>query len=113
MKRGEFLAKKIEEAGFNNMSLAKETGVPYTTIRSMIERDLANASIDNVLLISKAIGISPEELADPVAWASKHNENIQTIAAHHDGEDWTDEELEDIKEFKEILRLKRQLKNKE
>lgn len=39
---------------------------------------------------------------------------IQTIAAHHDGEDWTEEELEDIEEFKELLKLKRQLKkNKE
>ncbi|OMF04258.1 hypothetical protein BK129_18780 [Paenibacillus amylolyticus] len=38
----------------------------------------------------------------------------QTIAAHHDGEDWTEEELEDIEEFKELLKLRRQLrKNKE
>jgi transcriptional regulator with XRE-family HTH domain len=38
---------------------------------------------------------------------------IQTIAAHHDGEDWTEEELADIEEFKELLKLKRQLrKNK-
>lgn len=34
----------------------------------------------------------------------------ETLAAHHDGEDWTEEELQDIEEFKEILRLKRQLK---
>ncbi|RGL38977.1 helix-turn-helix domain-containing protein [Paenibacillus polymyxa] len=33
-----------------------------------------------------------------------------TIAAHHDGDDWTEEELQDIEEFKEILKLKRQLK---
>ncbi|WP_058301725.1 helix-turn-helix domain-containing protein [Gorillibacterium timonense] len=33
-----------------------------------------------------------------------------TIAAHHDGEDWTEEEIKDIEEFKEILKLKRQLK---
>jgi len=32
---------------------------------------------------------------------------IETIAAHHDGEDWTDEELEDIKKFKEFLKSKR------
>lgn len=39
---------------------------------------------------------------------------IQTIAAHHDGDDWTLEELEDIEEFKELVKLRRQLKkNKE
>jgi len=43
---------------------------------------------------------------------SEDFEEDSTIAAHHDGEDWTDEELEDIQEFKELLKLKRQLKNK-
>ncbi|WP_405154746.1 helix-turn-helix domain-containing protein [Paenibacillus sp. FSL K6-0108] len=39
---------------------------------------------------------------------------IETIAAHHDGEDWTEEELQDIEEFKELVKLRRQLrKNKE
>lgn len=32
---------------------------------------------------------------------------IQTIAAHHDGEEWTDEELEEIERFKEFVRMKR------
>jgi len=33
--------------------------------------------------------------------------DIQTIAAHHDGEDWTPEELEEIEKFKEFVRMKR------
>ena len=32
---------------------------------------------------------------------------IETIAAHHDGEEWTNEELEEIERFKEFVRLKR------
>ena len=35
------------------------------------------------------------------------DEEIHTIAAHHDGEDWTDDELEEIERFKEFVRLKR------
>lgn len=38
-------------------------------------------------------------------------EPIETIAAHHDGEDWTDEELEDIEKFKEFVRSKRENKS--
>ncbi|WP_419890703.1 helix-turn-helix domain-containing protein [Paenibacillus xylanexedens] len=34
----------------------------------------------------------------------------QTIAAHHDGDDWTEEELQDIEEFKELVKLRRQLR---
>lgn len=33
---------------------------------------------------------------------------IETIAAHHDGEDWTEEELEDIEKFKEFIRMRRE-----
>jgi hypothetical protein len=39
---------------------------------------------------------------------------VETIAAHHDGEDWTEEELEDIEKFKEFVRMRRQQRrNKE
>lgn len=30
-----------------------------------------------------------------------------TIAAHHDGEEWTDEELDEIEEFKKFVLSKR------
>lgn len=30
-----------------------------------------------------------------------------TVAAHHDGEDWSEEEMEEIKRFKEYLKSKR------
>jgi transcriptional regulator with XRE-family HTH domain len=36
--------------------------------------------------------------------------NALTIAAHHDGEDWTEEELEEIERFKEFIRSKRKEK---
>ena len=35
---------------------------------------------------------------------------IETIAAHHEGEDWTEEELEEIERIKEVVRMKRQQK---
>ncbi len=35
------------------------------------------------------------------------DDEIQTIAAHHDGEEWTDEELDEIERFKEFVRMKR------
>lgn len=33
---------------------------------------------------------------------------IKTLAAHHDGDDWTEEELSDIEKFKEYVRTKRE-----
>ncbi|MBO1513224.1 helix-turn-helix domain-containing protein [Metabacillus bambusae] len=62
MNRGEYLTKLIEDKGFTIMSLSKSSGVPYTTIRSMIERNLTNASIDNVIKICKVLGVKVESL---------------------------------------------------
>jgi transcriptional regulator with XRE-family HTH domain len=37
---------------------------------------------------------------------------IETIAAHHDGDEWTEEELAEIEKFKEFVRMKRQQREK-
>lgn len=64
MNRGERLKNIIEEKGYTVMRLSRESGVPYTTIRSMIERNLTNASIDNVIKICRVLGIDVESLID-------------------------------------------------
>lgn len=63
MTRGEYLLKIMEEKGYNTSKLAKESGVPYTTIRSMIERDLKKAAIENVIAVCRVLGISVDELS--------------------------------------------------
>lgn len=46
-----------------------------------------------------------------VSVKNPHPDDIKTIAAHHDEkEDWTQEELEDLEMFKELLRKKREKK---
>lgn len=102
MERGEYLKKVMEKKGYNARSLSKDSGVPYTTIRSMIERNLHNASIDNVIKICRTLGISVEDLEK-----RNFNNEVETIAAHHDGEDWTEEELDEIERFKNFVKLKR------
>lgn len=38
---------------------------------------------------------------------------IDTIAAHHDGDEFTEEEFEDIEKFKEFVKMRRGQKGKE
>lgn len=75
MNRGEFLEKTIKEKGFTIMSLSKESGVAYTTIRSMIERNLKNASIDNVLKVCKVLGIKADDLSKEEYKTNEVNES--------------------------------------
>lgn len=62
MKRGEKLQYYMKKKGYNMSKLSKESGVAYTTIRSMIENDLKNSSVDNVIKLSRVLGIQVEDL---------------------------------------------------
>lgn len=62
MSRGERLTHYMDKKGFTARDLSRASGVAYTTIRSMIERDLSNASIDNTIKICKALGIKVEDI---------------------------------------------------
>lgn len=74
----------------------------------MLSKGLGRASVDNVIKICRALGITVDELQE---MADKNEDSqeieIQTIAAHHDGYDWTEEELEEIEKFKEFVRSKK------
>jgi hypothetical protein len=37
----------------------------------------------------------------------KEKNEVETIAAHHDGDEWTEEELEEIERFKQFVKMKR------
>lgn len=63
MSRGERLSKIISERGYSVMSLSKKSGVAYTTIRSMIERDLKNVSFTNIIRVCEILNIKTDDLS--------------------------------------------------
>lgn len=64
MDRGRRLKKIMKERGYNVSQLSKDSGIPYTTIDSMIKRNLKGASIDNVLKLSKVLKVSAVSLIE-------------------------------------------------
>lgn len=63
MRKGERLEKLIENSKHKNVyRFSKEAGVPYTTLKSFIERDLEKASIDNVVKVAKELNVTVEHL---------------------------------------------------
>lgn len=46
------------------MAFANATGVPYTTIDSMLKRGVMNAGVGKVIKICRGLGISADGLAD-------------------------------------------------
>lgn len=78
--------------------------MPWSTLDSILKRGIANSNITNVLKISRELGLDAEKLADGAIVDS--NPVPQTLAAHFDGDEFTEDELDEIKQFAAFVKLK-------
>ncbi|WP_025693050.1 helix-turn-helix domain-containing protein [Paenibacillus zanthoxyli] len=62
MERAKILARLIEEKGYSRRAFAEHIGLPPTTLQSMLNRGVGGAAIDNVLKVTKGLGITIDEL---------------------------------------------------
>lgn len=82
----------------------KKIDLPWTTLDSILKRGVEKANIKNILKITAELGIDVESLA-----AGKIvYQQPSTLAAHHEGDDYTPEEWEEIEKFKMFIKSKRE-----
>lgn len=111
MKRTEIIRKLIEETGLSLKAFSEKANIPYTTLYSILERGVGKASVDNVIKICRALGITIEEL-DEIAKQRKTNiKRPTTIAAHlPEGVELTEEELKQVEDYIQFLISRRKEK---
>ena len=107
MGMGNKLADLIAERKTNVNAVAKKAGVPPTTIYSLIRRDANKVEIDALIKICHALGVTADYFLSEDVYSDIRANEIATIAAHHDEEEWTEEELNEIEEFKKFVLSKR------
>lgn len=59
-------------------SFAEENGMPYSTVRSILERGIMNANVENAIKICSALGIRPD-IFSPLLEISKGESDILPI----------------------------------
>lgn len=108
MKKAVVLRDMISQTGLSIRKFSEKADIPYTTLHSMLDRGVGKASVDNVIKICKALGITAEYL-DDIAEGRLNDDpkELNTIGAHHDGEEWTAEELAELESFKQYVLSKR------
>ena len=79
--------------------------MPWTTLDSILKRGIANSNITNVLKITRELGLDAERLVD--GELCKTPCSPTTLAAHFDGDEYTEDELDEIKKFAEFVKSKR------
>ena len=83
----------LAEKGINKATLSKEAGIPYTTIAGFYTKGTDNAKLSTLKKLSSYFGCSIDYLVDD------DSEKPQTLAAHFDGDEFTEDELDEIKQF--------------
>ncbi len=95
--------KELIIAKYGNVrAFATESGISYTTVRSILERGIMNAKAENVFKICHLLGISPDTVADwGVSNEQQNNahdiDNIIENAMMFDGKPLTDEDRRAIR----------------
>lgn len=106
MTIGQRIRKRRKELKMSVDELAEVLGKNRATIYRYESDDIENMPLSVLEPLAKALKVTPAYL---MGW-DQPGDTIETIAAHHDGEDWTEEELEEIERFKEFVRMKRKQK---
>lgn len=78
--------------------------MPWTTLDSILKRGIANSNITNVLKITRELGLDAEKLVDGRMEATASIDEPVTMAAHFDGTEYTEEQLDRIRAFAAFIK---------
>lgn len=107
------LGKRIKELrvekGLTLKKLGEKLNLGESTM-SMYESGNRNPDYDTLSKIAEIFNVSTDYLLGRTDQRKPEKYEPETIAAHHDGDEWTEEELEDIERFKEFVKMRREKK---
>ena len=95
----------MKERNINKADLARESGVPYTPIDGFYKKGSENAKLSTLKKLCTYFNCTLDYLADDAV-----DDSPTTIAAHFDGDDFTEDELEDIRAYADFVKNRRNKK---
>lgn len=96
---GNKLSELLKQKNMTVTELARKVNVAPTTIYSIIQRNNKKVDIDVLLDIADVLGVNAEYFRESAKPA--------TIASHFDGSEYTEDELNEIRQFAEFVKNKR------
>lgn len=89
----------MKDRNINKADLARESGVPYTTIDGFYKKGSENAKLSTLKKLCTYFNCTLDYLTDDTL-----NDQPTTIAAHFDGDEYTEDELDEIRQFAEFVK---------
>ncbi|WP_018934497.1 helix-turn-helix domain-containing protein [Gracilibacillus lacisalsi] len=103
----ERIKKLCKEHSISVKILEERLDFPNNTIYQWKSR---TPGLDKIQKVADYFNVSVDYLLGRTN--KKRLDEPETLAAHHEGEDWTEEELEEIEEFKRFVAMRREARNK-
>jgi len=104
MTIGNRIKNRRKELNLTVDEVAEKLNKNRATIYRYESDEIENLPITILEPLAEILNTTPAYL---MGWEEKEDEKINTIAAHHDDEEWTEEELKEIDEFKKFVLSKR------
>jgi len=104
MTIGNRIRNRRKELNLTVDEVAEKLNKNRATIYRYESDEIENLPITILEPLAGILNTTPAYL---MGWEENEDEKINTIAAHHDDEDWTEEELKEIDEFKKFVLSKR------
>jgi lambda repressor-like predicted transcriptional regulator len=100
MKKAKILETLIKDTGLSMKSFSQKCGIPYTTLYTILKNGVGRASLDNIVIICKNLGIHIEDLEAMASGEEKVSyepsyEDLQSLIARN-GKNLTIEQKQEI-----------------
>lgn len=107
MKLTEKLDMLMKERGVTKADLARESGIPYTTITSLYDKGYENVKLSTLKKLADYFNCSLDFIADDNV--DIRNERMPTTIAAHlpEGTELTNEEMKQVNDFIQFIISKR------
>ena len=107
MDKAKILKQMIDEQGYNMKSFAAKCGIPYTTLVGILKNGAGKASVDNIIIICKNLGIQIEDLDELAKGTSSidtqpNYDDLKNLIARNGKNMSTDERMQLIKMLSEL-----------
>ena len=106
MEKAKILERLIKEQGYSIRSFAQKCGIPESTLYTILKKGVGRASVDNIIIICKNLGITIEELESMEKGAKIKVEptyaDVELLIARNGKEFSTEQKMRLIKLLSEI-----------
>lgn len=92
----EKIAEYKKKLNLTTEELSAKSGVPIGTLNKILSGATKDPKLETLKAIARVLGLSLNDFDD--------NSDPPVLAAHFDGDEYTEEELDEIRQFAEFVR---------